>query len=763
MKEAVEIHIKGLVQGVGFRPFVYRFAKKYEITGWVENSNNGVKICAEGKRTNLILFSEALHNQSPEASKIESFHSNQVSIQNFTDFNIKKSENTSNEITGICPDIAVCEDCLEDIKTQENRISYPFTNCTNCGPRFTIIMDLPYDRSSTSMKVFEMCEFCSNEYNNVLNRRFHAQPVACNHCGPTFQFISKGKTHLNFDEILKQICNEIESGKILAIKGLGGFHLMCNALNESSVKRLREIKKRDGKPFAVMFRDLEVLEKYAEVNESEQKTLLSWQRPIVLLNKKGLNVSSEYKIASGVCNEINTIGAFLPYLPFHHLLFSQLKLDSVVLTSGNITDEPIVISNDEALEKFEGLVDGILIYNRDIYNRTDDSVVSVVNNEPRLIRRSRGYVPSPVNLKFDVDGILATGAELANCFAVGKESKAFLSQHIGDLKNMETFEFYQETFYKYLKLFRIEPVCIVSDLHPDYFSSQFAEQYSIVNGIPHIKIQHHHAHIASCMAENGLDEKVIGVAFDGTGLGTDGNIWGSEFMVCDYQSFKRYTHFEYLPLPGGDKSNEQPWRIAVSMLYQYFGKDFINMEIPFLDKLKGENISLIMQMIDKKLNCPLSSGTGRLFDGMASILNICAHSTYHAEAPMRLESAIANNCKAFYPYLLDVTISFKPMIVEVLEDLKNKLEVGKLSAKFHNTIINCIFETVVKISEESGIKKAVLSGGVFQNKYILENLENKFRKYQKIELFTHKSIPAGDGGIALGQLAIAANQFRHHA
>ncbi len=763
MKEAVEIHIKGLVQGVGFRPFVYRFAKKFEITGWVENSNNGVKICAEGKSTNLVLFSEALHNQSPAASKIESMHSNPVLIQNFTDFNIKKSKNTSNEITGICPDIAVCEDCLEDIKTQKNRISYPFTNCTNCGPRFTIIMDLPYDRSSTSMKVFKMCEFCRNEYNDVLNRRFHAQPVACNHCGPTYQFALKGKTFQDFDEILKQICTEIESGKILAVKGLGGFHLMCDAFNELTINRLREIKKRDGKPFAVMFRDLEALEKYAEVNESEKSTLLSWQRPIVLLNKKEFDVPSENNIAEGVCNQINTIGAFLPYLPFHHLLFSQLKLTSVVLTSGNLSDEPIVISNDEALEKFTGLVDGILIYNRDIYNRTDDSVVSVVNHEPRLIRRSRGYVPSPVNLKFDVDGILATGAELANCFAVGKESKVILSQHIGDLKNLETFEFYQETFQKYLKLFRIEPTCIVSDLHPDYFSSQFAELYSNENGIPHIKIQHHHAHIASCMAENGLDEKVIGVAFDGTGLGTDGNIWGSEFMVCDYQSFQRYTHFEYLPLPGGDKSNEQPWRIAISMLYQYFGKDFLNMEIPFLEKLKDENISLIIQMIDKKLNSPLSSGAGRLFDGMASILDICAHATYHAEAPMRLESIIDKNCTAFYPYILEGTISFKPMIVEVLDDLRNKVDVGKLSAKFHNTIINCIFETVVRISEESGIKKAVLSGGVFQNKYLLENLENKFRKYQKIELFTHKAIPAGDGGIALGQLAIAAKQYKHHA
>jgi len=763
LKQAFEIHIKGLVQGVGFRPFVFKLAKKYQIFGWVENRNNGVIICAEGEENNLNLFLKSLKIEAPPASAIESISSRIVPLDGFSDFRINKSENSSNEITGISPDIAVCKDCLEDIKSQENRIFYPFTNCTNCGPRFTIIMDLPYDRENTSMKVFEMCEFCRSEYKDPLNRRFHAQPVACNHCGPSYQLISGIEKFNDFNEVLNQISLEIDDGKIFLIKSLGGFNLMCDAFNETAVNKLREIKQRDGKPFAVMFRDMESIDDFANVDDFERKTLLSWQAPIVLLNKKSPENNSQFKIAAGVCNNLNSIGVFLPYLPFHHLMFQKINTQAVVLTSGNLSDEPIVISNEAAINKFSGLVNSILIYNREIYNRTDDSVIMIVNEKVRMIRRSRGYVPSPVNLNFNVDGILASGAELSNCFAVGKGSQAFLSQHIGDLKNLETFEFYQETFYKYLKLFRINLVGIVSDLHPDYFSTQFSELFSHENGIPYLKVQHHHAHIASCMAENGLDEKVIGVSFDGTGLGTDGNIWGSEFLICDYQSFERYTHFEYLPLPGGDKSNEEPWRIAVSLLYQHFGRNFLNMKLPFLKNIETEKLNIIIQMIDNKLNCPFSSGAGRLFDAIAALLNICTHSTFHAEAPMRLESFIDWNCKDFYPYFLRKTISFEPMIIEILNDLKKKIDIGILSAKFHNTLINCIFDTIVKISEETGINKAVLSGGVFQNKYLLGNLENRFAKDSKIQLFTHKSIPSGDGGIALGQLAIAAKQFKQHA
>ncbi len=763
MKEALEIYIKGLVQGVGFRPFVYRIAIKHQILGWVENRNNGVIICAEGDKTNLNLFCEALKSEAPPASAIESISSNPISLNYFSEFKINKSENASNEITRISPDIAVCPDCLEDIKNQENRILYPFTNCTNCGPRFTIIKDLPYDRENTTMNDFEMCGFCRKEYEDVLNRRFHAQPVACNHCGPKYQLVLDGKAIDGFEENLNQVSQEIESGKIIAVKSLGGFNLMCDALSEKAVNRLRSIKQRDGKPFAVMFRDLATIKKYAELNDYEKSALLAWQAPIVLLNAINTDNQSVEKLSPCVCNHLNTIGAFLPYLPFQHLLFSRIKTPAIVLTSGNLSEEPIVISNEKAIEKFSGLVDSILIYNREIYNRTDDSVVSFVNNQARMIRRSRGYVPAHVKLKFNIDGILATGAELSNCFAVGKEDKAYLSQHIGDLKNLETYEFYKETFYKYLKLFRIQPVCIAADLHPDYFSSQFAEEFSSLNGIPLIKIQHHHAHIASGMAENGLDEKVIGVAFDGTGLGTDGNILGSEFLVCDYQSFQRIMHFEYIPLPGGDKSNEEPWRIAVSLLYKYFGNDFLNRKLPFLSKVPDEKLNIIIQMIDNKLNCPLSSGAGRLFDAMAAMFNICTHSTFHAEAPMRLESLIDKNCKAFYNFQFDKTISFLPMFIEVLEDIEKKKDIGILSAKFHNTMINCIFDTVVKISEESGINKAVLSGGVFQNRYLLGNLENLFDKHPNIQLFTHKSIPSGDGGIALGQLAIAAKQFNQYA
>ncbi|MFN8257179.1 MAG: carbamoyltransferase HypF [Bacteroidales bacterium] len=760
---AIKIHIKGLVQGVGFRPFVYKLAHKHNIKGWVENRNNGVFIHAEAEEPGLKSFSEDLKLLAPPASFIESITVETSENLGYPDFTIKNSENLTNEITGISPDIAVCPDCLYDIKHQQNRILYPFTNCTNCGPRFTIIKDLPYDRDQTTMQPFIMCDFCRTEYEDIMNRRFHAQPVACNQCGPAYQLISGSDTISDFEQILTRLADEIKMGKTIAIKGLGGFNLMCDAFNENAVNKLREIKMRDGKPFAVMFRNLDCIEKYADVNADEKEELVSWQRPIVLLKLKTPAREDRIRIATSVCNNLSTLGAFLPYMPLHYLLFERISTPALVLTSGNISDEPIVISNEEAKNRFSDLVDNILIYNRDIYNRTDDSVARIINNKARIIRRSRGYVPNPVNLNFSVNGILATGAELSNCFAVGKENKAYLSQHIGDLKNLETFEFYQETFTKFLKLFRIEPFCVVADMHPDYYSTRFAEDFSQKNALPLLKVQHHHAHVASCMAENGLDEEVIGVAFDGTGLGTDGHIWGSEFIICNYKSFKRLYHFEYLPLPGGDKSNEEPWRIALSLLYKHYGNKFLSLKLPFLEQVENKKIEMVIKMLENRLNSPLSSGAGRLFDAVAALTSLCIKSSFHAEAPMRLESVINENNSNSYSFVLDKQISFSPMLHEMVKDIQNKEDTGIISAKFHNTIINCIFETVVRISEETGLKKVALSGGVFQNRYILERLEHRFSRNSNVEIFSQKSIPSGDGGLALGQLAIAARQNNYYA
>jgi len=745
---SVLITVKGLVQGVGFRPFVYRLATELKLKGTVENRSDGVFIKLEGHKTEIDKFRELLIEKAPAASHIESISAEFADPVNFKEFKIIKSKDISEEITEISPDIAVCDDCLHDMETQQHRVNYPFINCTNCGPRFTIIKDLPYDREKTTMKEFVMCETCHHEYIDILDRRFHAQPVACNDCGPEYILKLGGKEINGIDEIVQSIADLIDSGKIIAMKGLGGFHLACDALNDTAVKRLRMLKLRESKPLAVMMKGIDVVEKFAKLNEDEEKTLLSWRRPIVLLKEK-----QEQRFPSSVSNGLGTMGIMLPYMPFHHLLFKQLKTDAIVLTSGNVSDEPIITDNKGAEKNLKGMYDALLTYNRDIYNRTDDSVVFIANNKERIIRRSRGYVPNPVRLAFDVNGIFASGAELKNTFCIGNGSQAILSQHIGDLKNLETFDFYKETVAQFKKLFRVEPSLAVADMHPDYFSTRYVNEMNI----PKFYVQHHHAHIASCMAENKLDEKVIGISFDGTGYGDDGNIWGGEFFICDLNEYDRISHFEYIPIPGGDRVADEPWRMAVSYLYKVYGKDFLKIELPFFKNISSEKINLIIQAIDKKINCPLTSSAGRLFDAVAAIANICTVNGFEAEAPMRLESIIGNKCKEHYNYKIDQTVCFDLTIKEIVDDVLNSVETSVISAKFHNTIISVILEAAKKAREKYSLNKIVLSGGVFQNKYLLEGIENNLTE-NKFEVFTHSKVPSNDGGIALGQLAIAAKR-----
>ncbi|MCD4745012.1 MAG: carbamoyltransferase HypF [Bacteroidales bacterium] len=745
-KHTASVHVKGLVQGVGFRPFIYCLAKKYKLKGWVENRNDGVVIEVQGNKKSVEKFISLIKTQAPVASNIVTIFSKKTKPGNFSDFQIIKSKNTSDEITDISPDIAVCDECLKDMKIQENRINYPFINCTNCGPRFTIIKDLPYDREKTTMSPFIMCKSCAAEYTDILDRRFHAQPVACSVCGPEYELIYKGKIINDLQKILKIVCELIEVGKIIAIKGLGGFHIACDAQNEEVVKRLRKKKNRDGKPFAVMFSDIKSLKDYAIVNDVHASILQSWRRPIILLNEKK-------KLAPSVNVGFDTIGAMLPYMPIHYLLFEKLNIPVIVLTSGNISDEPIIIDNEEAKKQLTGISDALLIYNREIYNRTDDSVAMVVNNKERVIRRSRGFTPTPVELKINVDGILATGAELVNCFCIGKGKQAILSQHIGDLKNIETLEFYTETIEQFKKLFRVKPTLIACDKHPDYLSTKYANDLEL----PKIQIQHHHAHIASCMTEHGLDEKVIGVAFDGIGLGDDNKIWGGEFFVCDLKDYKRITHFDYIPMPGGDKATKNPWRMAVSFLYKFFGKDFLNFNLPFLKNINKKDIDLLLYAIDKNINCPLTSSAGRLFDAVAALTNICTFSTFHAEAPMRLESVMDDNCNKYYDFEIIKTIKFDKTFKGIIDDIKSGTSVSVISAKFHNTIINIIFAVVSEIRKDKKIDKVVLSGGSFQNRYILEKIENLLID-NGFNIYSQRSIPANDGGIALGQLAIAAKR-----
>src|SRR4030042_460042 len=508
------IEVRGLVQGVGFRPFIYRLAMEHNRKGWVRNTNKNVLICINSDEPDLKRFIKEIQSKSPPASDIISIDHTIMESEIFSDFRIIASSDISDEITEVSPDIAVCGDCLEDMKIQEHRISYPFLNCTNCGPRFTSIRDLPYDRANTTMSGFAMCETCRSEYDDTGDRRFHAQPVACNNCGPEYELIFRGDHIRGISNILKKTAELIDLGKIIAIKGQGGFHLACDALNEEAVDRLRKSKYREGKPFAVMFRDVESIKKYARLSSVEEKEIGAWRRPIVILKAKK---SLAYPVSSG----LNTIGCMLPYMPFHYQLFELLKTPVIVLTSGNLSDEPILIDNNIALKVLGPITDAVLLYNRDIYNRTDDSVVMVVNEATRMLRRSRGYSPNPVRLKLNVDGILATGAELVNCFCLGKGNYAILSQHIGDLKNFETYTFYIESIDHFQKIFRMNAELIAHDMHPDYLSTK----YAIGTGLKRTAIEHHHAHIESAMADHGLDEKATGVRFDGTGYGAAGTSW----------------------------------------------------------------------------------------------------------------------------------------------------------------------------------------------------------------------------------------------
>ena len=746
MKISKVLYICGLVQGIGFRPAIYRMAKMYDINGTIENNNKGVIINIEGDEKNVAKFIDDLPFHTPVAANISSIKIENKEVFGYADFQITKSTNLSDEITEVSPDIGVCEDCLVDIKEQENRINYAFTNCTNCGPRFTIINDLPYDRPKTTMDIFPMCDLCHSEYINILDRRFHAQPIACNNCGPSYTLYYKGQNITDIKSIISTSCELIENGKILAIKGLGGYHLSCDAHNEESIKNLRIAKSREGKPFAIMFKNIKSAQEHLYISKEEEELLTSWRKPIVLLKLKK-------SISPSISIGLDTIGVMLPYMPFHYMLFDRVRTRSIVLTSGNISDEPVIISNKEALSTLGSISDGVITYNRNIHNRTDDSVTKVINKIPRTIRRSRGYAPSPILLGLQTEGIFAGGAELVNCFCIGKGNQAIMSQHIGDLKNLETLEFFEESVRRFSDLFRFKPQLAAMDMHPDYLSSRYVEQMKL----PVTKIQHHHAHIASCMAEHELEQKVIGVSFDGTGYGDDGNIWGGEFFICDLVDYERVTHFEYIMQPGGDAVIKYPWRMMTAYLQHYFGNEAIS-KYPFLFKeIDAFGLQTVQSMLTNKLNSPLTSSAGRLFDAISALLGVCTCATYHAEAPMQLESVADASINSSYSFSIKNNISFKSTFEEIISDLLNKIPIEKISGKFHNTMVNVIVDVAKQIRHSTGINNVVLSGGTFQNSILLEKTEIKLSE-NGFDYYTQSQIPSNDGGIALGQLAIAAKR-----
>jgi hydrogenase maturation protein HypF len=599
------------------------------------------------------------------------------------------------------------------------------------------------------MKDFKMCSKCSSEYNNILDRRFHAQPIACNDCGPEYQYKAAGKTISGTNMILKEVSSMITSGQTVAIKGIGGYFLMCDAFNNEAVARLRQRKQREAKPLAVMFRDLSEMKRYCYVEKSEERELRSWRKPILILKQKEM-------LAASVNNGLNTIGAMLPYMPIHYLLFRILKTPAVVLTSGNLSDEPIITDDSAAEKKLMTVADSLVSYNRIIRNRTDDSVVRIINGKINIIRRSRGWVPQPIDLNFKVEGILALGAEQKNSFCIGKHFQAIMSQYTGDLKNIPTCDFYKETINRFKDLFRFKPEYIGCDMHPDYFSTNYASFLGKKHNIPVIRIQHHHAHIVSVMAEYDLDEKVIGISMDGTGYGTDGNTWGGEFLLADNSDFERFTHFDYIPMPGGDMVVEEPWRMAFSYLYKYFGDTIDYYSMPVFRSVDRQRLTLVKEMIQKGINCPLSSGAGRLFDAVSALLGICPVTSFDSEAPMRLESAINSETDQHYPFSTGGSIVFAETFKAIISDMQHS-DVSLISAKFHNTVAQAILEVSESIRKETSLEKVVLSGGVFQNKYLLEKTIQKLTQ-KMFKVYTNHQVPVNDGGISLGQLVVASKK-----
>ena len=743
--------IRGLVQGVGFRPFICRMAARHGLMGEVDNRTDGVSVIVQGDLKTIDRFSNDILKNAPPVSHIKSIEITPAQLVGYKSFRITGSKSLKNQITEVSPDIAVCNDCLDDMEKDPERIDYAFINCTNCGPRFTIIEGLPYDRPKTTMKSFIMCPNCKSEYNDILDRRFHAQPIACNSCGPIYKYSDSINSLSNIKEIISEVCRQIASGKTVAIKGLGGYHLMCDALNNNAVNKLRNRKQRDLKPFAVMFRDISAVKKYCYLDETEEIELNSWRRPILILKQKEL-------LSGAVSNGLNTIGAMLPYMPVHYLLFKIIKTEAVVMTSGNISDEPIIIDDLSAEKQMESIADSFLSYNRQILNRTDDSVIRVIDGKISLLRRSRGFVPRPVDLNCGVEGILALGAEPKNSFCIGKGSQAIMSQYIGDLKNPSVYNFYTETIDRFSDLFRFKPEFIACDQHPDYLSTKHADYLKNELNIPVVMIQHHHAHISSCMAEHALDEKVIGICMDGTGYGSDENIWGGEFMISDLKGFSRYSHFDYVPMPGGEKAIEEPWRMAFSYIYKYLGDSFDYASQPLFNSIDNRKLSLVREMIVKKLNSPLTSGAGRLFDAVSAILGFCSEITFDSEAPMRLESAIDTETDSFYPFLADKTVIFSETLKAIIEDLP-KHKVSFISAKFHNTVAQVILEVSKQIRRETSLEKVILSGGVFQNKYLLEKTSCLLNR-NRFKVFTNHLVPSNDSGISLGQLIIASKLIR---
>ncbi|HQZ96853.1 MAG TPA: carbamoyltransferase HypF [Pyrinomonadaceae bacterium] len=756
VSQRLRVNVRGAVQGVGFRPFIFRLATGLDLTGWVNNSAQGVNIEVEGSPTLLHSFLSRIESDRPPVSFIHSLESSFLDPIGFLKFEIRESESNGSKTAVVMPDIGTCRDCLREIfDPLDRRYLYPFTNCTNCGPRYSIITSLPYDRPNTTMRQFTMCPDCQAEYSDPLDRRFHAQPNACPACGPKLKlWDDHGKSVAVSHDALLAAAKAIRDGRIVAVKGIGGFHLMVDAANSDAIKLLRKRKHREEKPLALMMPSTASVETVCEVSDLERRALESPERPIVILKRKGLHKEISNLVAP--CNPY--LGCMLPYTPMHHLLMRELGFP-VVATSGNLSDEPICIDENEAVKRLHGIADLFLVHDRPIVRHVDDSIVRIMAGRQSIVRRSRGFAPLPITVNERSAPTLAVGAHLKNTVAASSGYQIFLSQHIGDLETPQAMDAFRNDIDSIEDLYDISPELIACDEHPDYLSTRYARSQMV----PRIAVQHHYAHILSCMAENDLEGSVLGIAWDGTGYGGDGTIWGGEFLRVDADGFTRAAHFRTFPLPGGDKAVREPRRVALGILFEELGDHVFSMDdLHPVKSFDTSELALIKSMLVKHINSPMTSSVGRLFDAVSSIIGLRQTVRFEGQAAMELEFAIS----ALHPderYDCSLTtgedgclvVDWGRAISDIIADTQSGVCRALISARFHNMLV----ETIISVAKRVGENAVALSGGCFQNKYLLERAVDRLRE-EGFRPYWHQRVPTNDGGIALGQTIAAARYVR---
>jgi len=731
MSSRVRIHVRGTVQGVGFRPFVYRHALAHGLAGWVRNDSSGVVIEVEGAGEDVKRFLSALPGAAPPASDIAEITSESIDPLGETAFAIARSETLPDALAEIPPDLGLCDDCRRELfDPADRRHRYAFINCTNCGPRFTIAERLPYDRPFTSMKSFAMCPECQREYDDPADRRFHAQPNACPVCGPQLEL--EGAE----GDPIPAVVDALRAGKIAAIKGLGGFHLVVDATRQDAVAALRERKWRERKPFALMVRDIAAAREIAHVSADEERLLSDYRKPIVLCRKR-----DGHGLAEAVAPVSRFFGIMLPYTPIHAMLLDA-GFRALVMTSANRTDEPIAIDNDEARERLGSVADVFLLHDRDIIRRSDDSVTRVFRGEPMVLRRARGYVPTAVPLAVE-GSVLAVGGDLKNTLCIVRRDRAYVSQHIGDLDHADALAFFEETLAHFQGILEVQPRTVAHDLHPGYHATAFARR---LDGATLVPVQHHHAHAASCMAEHGLAGPAIAVSLDGTGYGTDGAIWGGEFLIATLAEFERFAHLAYVPMPGGERAIREPWRMAVATLGD---------AVPELDGVEPDALRAVAEMVERGVSCPQTSSMGRLFDAVSALLGVCTHTSYEGQAAIELEAVASPDERGSYPVSLDP----RELIRSVLGDLRAGVPVDLIARRFHNTIIALVRSVCGQARDTRGLQTVVLSGGCFQNVLLLEGCVAGLEA-DGFTVHYHRLVPTNDGGLSLGQAVVALARQR---